>query len=201
MGRKSIDKLRKSQQDKIEHWMLALLPKLQSYSPQKITMDELAALIGKRKSTIYEYFSSKEEVLLSAVLCRIKQLQHYKMVIDLEADDVHTTYTTLMELMCKGVEDISIVFLNDLEEHFPDVWKEVVSFLNGVLEDVALIYQKGMKNGHFREVPTPLLLSLDNFFVSRMITNKAFFTENNITLDQLVREYLALRLNGLSSTV
>ena len=102
MGRKSTEKLRKSKQEKIDAWMLELLPKMQAYSPQKITMDQLAALIGKRKSTIYEYFSSKEEVILYAAQLRIKQLSHYRELIDWEAADVRSVYTMLMELICKG---------------------------------------------------------------------------------------------------
>ena len=72
MGRKSIDKNRKGPQDKTDRWLVDLIPKLKDQDLASMTMNDLAKLLGKSKSTLYEYFESKEEILTRAVALRIE---------------------------------------------------------------------------------------------------------------------------------
>ena len=67
MGRKSIDRSRKNITNKVNKWLEILLLNLQNKDIEKLTIDDFAILSKKSKSTIYSYFQSKEEVLLSSL--------------------------------------------------------------------------------------------------------------------------------------
>tara|TARA_B100000795_G_scaffold4331_1_gene3014 strand:+ start:27210 stop:27401 length:192 start_codon:yes stop_codon:yes gene_type:complete len=55
MGRKSLNKNRKPITKKIENWLHELLLELQNKDLNKLTIDDLAKLAKKSKSTIYIY--------------------------------------------------------------------------------------------------------------------------------------------------
>lgn len=197
MGRKSLAKNRKEKTDKVRKWMQALLPLLQTRTLTDLTMDDIAELMNRSKSTIYEYFNSKEEVLTYAVQVRVNHLKTYRDHFDLSEKALLTTYEQFMEGICRGVEDISISFLNDLKTHYSSIWKAIEGFLATIIEDLSKMYQLGIQYGYFRSVSVDLLLALDNFFVAQLITDHTFFETKNISLEELIREYLQLRMNGL----
>ena len=199
MGRKAAEKLRKEPTKKMNQWLKLLLVKLQSVELANLTIDDLAKLSGKSKSTIYKYFESKEEVILAACQTRIEAVT--KIIQNIHQDTstpVEVRYRQLLEEFSARLSDITISFFHDVQLYYPTSWDAV----NGVsdlfvslLED---LYQQGMDKGLFRPISIELLKALDRFFVTQIITNQAIFKDPNYTLNYLVRDYLRLRLDGLN---
>ena len=65
MGRKTLVKDIKPLSAKAENWLRELFPKLLDKTLHKLTLDELAHLTNKSKSTLYSYFATKEEPFMS----------------------------------------------------------------------------------------------------------------------------------------
>ena len=65
MGRKSVSRKRKAITPKVKQWLSELLIRIQFEDLKQLTMDDIARLAGTSKSTIYEYFNSKEEIINS----------------------------------------------------------------------------------------------------------------------------------------
>ena len=61
MGRKSLNKNRKPITKKVKQWLEKLLLELQDKDLEKVTIDDLALLADKSKSTIYIYFDPRNE--------------------------------------------------------------------------------------------------------------------------------------------
>lgn len=197
MGRKSVIKQRKPLTKKVNLWLGELLLALQYENLEELTMDDIANLAGKSKSTIYEYFESKEEILQAACQTRTEILtQSLSDLLPQNADTV-TLYKQLIEIFAEGTTGISLTFLQKIKEYYPDVWLVIDELTNRFVELLKEHYKKGIAEGTYNEVSVELLGSIDKLFVVQVVTNPAVFSDEKYTISNLVRDYLNLRLIGL----
>ncbi|MEO1652696.1 MAG: TetR/AcrR family transcriptional regulator [Bacteroidota bacterium] len=197
MGRKSLEKNRKEKNEKTRTWAELLLPRLQEVNLAQLTMDDIAEKIQKSKSTLYEYFKTKEEVMDYVVEVRVLRLRAYKQNLTLSGEAPDKIYRQFIEMMSQGIKDVSSSFLHQLEQEYPSSWWIVRSFLNELVKDLQLFYQVGMEAGYFRPSSVALLSSLDEFFVTQVITNGDFFAQSGHRLEEIVKDYLVLKFEGL----
>ena len=54
-----------------------------------------------------------------------------------------------------------------------------------------------MKAGAFRKMNIALLIAQDQHFIFDLMTNPKFLEENNLTLTELVEQYLSLKMEGI----
>ncbi len=197
MGRKSIERARKPLNDKARSWVRQLVPLLQDQKLDKLTLDELAVLMGKSKSTIYSYFSTKEEIYQTTVQLVLNDLAESISEEEIKEQNMAVVLRSMLLTIAKGIEGISINFLEQLQKHFPEIWATIEDFTDNLLATFESIYEKGMEEGSFRSFNLPLLLALDRHFVMSIMTDSKNFSDQGMGLDDLVVEYLELRLNAL----
>ncbi|AXT59049.1 TetR/AcrR family transcriptional regulator [Aquimarina sp. AD10] len=197
MGRKSIDRNRKEKNKKVEQWTLALLPKLKNQELGSLTMDDLALLMNKSKSTIYQYFTTKEEIFEYITQVRVDNLNVYKTEITGEILKLDYHYETLAKILAEGAKDISSFYLKELKQHYPTAWKIIEDFLSGLLEDLKQLYTYGIQSGVFKSISVELLAKLDEYFIMQLITDDTFFVQTQKTLETTVRDYMFLKFEGL----
>ena len=193
MGRKSIDKERIQNTQKTDAWLEGLLPLLQDKDLAKLNMDQIAELIGKSKSTIYQYFSTKDEIFDRLVVIKLNKVQG-----SISSNHDNSTTLALYEhfvmRICQGLDGVTIRFMNQLKELFPSVWVKVEGFMNEVLAFMESLYRRGINEGIFKAYPLSILLDMDEFFMYQYITRP----DRPISdVDELVRHYMSLRLDGL----
>lgn len=197
MGRKSIHRKRKDKNEKVVQWTQALLPKLKQTTLGDLTMDDLAAFMNKSKSTIYEYFVTKEEIFEYITQVRIDRLQAYKNEITGELSGLNYQYETLSKILAEGVKDISPFYLKQLQLHYPNAWSIVERFIQSLLKDLKDFYVFGIENDMFKAVSAELLIKLDTYFIMQLLTDYTFFDNNKQTLASAIREYMYLKFEGL----
>ncbi|MBG6133504.1 AcrR family transcriptional regulator [Aquimarina sp. EL_43] len=197
MGRKSILKNRKEKNQKVEQWTLAILPKLKTTDLGELTMDDLALLMKKSKSTIYQYFTTKEEIFEYITQVRIDYLYTYKNQITEEILKLDYKCETLGRILMEGAKDVSSFFLRQLQEHYPTAWKIIEEFLCALLEDLKQFYILGIENNIFKPISSELLVKLDEYFIRQLITDDNFFDQTEETLESIMRDYMFLKFEGL----
>ncbi len=197
MGRKSIPKNRKAKTKKVEKWTQAILPKLKQTDLGDLTMDDLALLMDKSKSTIYQYFTTKEEIFEYITQVRISNVNTYKSEITEEIIKLDYHYETLARILTEGAKDISAFYLKQLQKHYPNAWKIIEDFLFGLLEDLKQFYLYGIESGLFKPISVELLTKLDEFFILRLITDDKFFNQSKETLESTIKDYMFLKFEGL----
>ncbi|WP_299610380.1 TetR/AcrR family transcriptional regulator [uncultured Aquimarina sp.] len=197
MGRKSIHRERKDKSKKVEQWTQALLPKLRNTELGELTMDDLAKLMNKSKSTIYQYFVTKEEIFEYVTQVRVDQLKAYKNEISIEIMGLGYQYEALAKILAEGVKDISPFYLKQLQMHYPSAWDIVEHFLQGLLKDLKEFYIFGIENKIFKTVSPELLIKLDEYFIMQLITDHTFFNDNQKTLESAIKEYMFVKFEGL----
>ena len=200
MGRKSIVRDRKPLNDKAKSWIRELVPLLQDKALDALTLDELAALMGRSKSTIYSYFATKEEIYQTVVQLVLENLVDTISPKALEEEDMEKVLEHMLITISEGIEGISIHFLGQIRQHFPEVWQIIEGFTDLLLANFEEIYSRGMESGTFRKYNLKLLLALDRHFVMSIMTDASMFDGQGLRLDQLVKEYIELRLYALRKT-
>ena len=192
MGRKPLDKERNKNQSKTDLWLITLLAELQDQDLSKLSLNRLSQLMGRSKSTIYQYFSTKEEIIDR--LIEIKLIEVKESIIIDERMTVLETYEYFVMKVCQGLDGISIHFMNQLKVAFPIIWLKVEGFMNQVLIFFEGLYQRGMDEGIFMPYPISMLLAIDEFFMYQFMINPRRSIE---PVETLVRYYMTLRLEGL----
>ena len=196
MGRKSAKKTRKPITKKVTIWLGDLLICLQHEKIEQMSIDDLARLAGKSKSTLYEYFESKEEVILAACTNKIKGIEN-NLIQKQSSKNPIKLYQQLVEVFAEGTSEISLAFLQGIKLHYPTSWLTIETFTNKFIDLLKEQYTKGINEGLYTQINVELLGQIDKLFISQVVTNPAIFTDTKYKLSELIRDYLNLRLHGL----
>lgn len=196
MGRHPVDKKRNTERTKVKAWAIALLPKLQEVPLADLTIDVLAGLIGKSKSTIYQYFKSKEDIIIYVVQVHLESMASFAQILREKPSKPAEQYQKFLLLLCAGARDIKPAFLHDLREYYPTAWELIAFFFNELVKEMKRFLEYGMELKIFRTVSTEMIARLDQFFVFQVITDPSM-AENGLPLEELVRDYLTLRFQGI----
>jgi AcrR family transcriptional regulator len=197
MGRKSVSRKRKAITKKTKRWLGELLLAIQHENLEVLTIDDIARIAGRSKSTIYEYFESKEDILLAACKTRTDQLSASILDISQRGLPPLELYPQLIEIFAQGTADITISFLQGVKQHYPDAWTVIDAFTDQFIELLKSHYQQGITEGIYNPVSVELLGNIDKLFIIQVVTNPAIFSDEKYTLSNLVKDYLNLRLMGL----
>jgi AcrR family transcriptional regulator len=197
MGRKSLSKNRKQITSKAISWLSELLIGLQYENLAQLTMDDIAKIAGKSKSTIYQYFESKEEILQAACQTRTKVLAESILKISGQKLDTVKRYGQLIEIFAAGTADISLAFLQNIKQYYPAAWSVIDEFTDTFVALLKDHYQEGIAEGTYNSVSIELLGNIDKLFIIQVVTNPSIFSDEKYTVSELVRDYLNLRLMGL----
>jgi AcrR family transcriptional regulator len=197
MGRKPKQKERKPLSAKARSWVRELLPLLQNRSLNTLTLDELSALLGKSKSTIYTYFSTKEEIYQTAIQLIIDDLAAVASGEMVAGDNMEAIYRSMLLKISEGIEGLSISFLEQIQLYYPRAWSIIEVFVAQLLDNFKQLYEKGMQSGEFKTYNISLLKALDNHFVMSIMTDSEKFGDQGMTLNDLVQQYLDLRIRAL----
>lgn len=122
------------------------------YGYRKTTIEDIASAVYKAKSSVYHYFSGKDEIFRAVVEQEASQLiQSLREAVDAEKTPV-MKFRTLFKFLCEKIEETSNYF------HFlKDEWYDVFYFTNQVkkkheniiTEMIISIFNEGNRQGVF----------------------------------------------------
>jgi AcrR family transcriptional regulator len=162
--------------DKRTAIVAAAIPVFATEGFEKARIADIAAAARVGKGTVYEYFRSKEELLLAACIaaCQRYQAEVESVIGPLSgtmppdaspAKIMHTLLKTLMQIvLTKTVADIRIYL------DITSVSREQPAFLQQARTQIekmyaswesafALLYECGVSRGEFRKLPVPSMLA------------------------------------------
>lgn len=192
MGRKSTKKNRKQLSKKMISWLEQLLPSIQDESLDSITINDISKKTAISKSTLYEYFESKEEIITKAIEIRLNKVDLSAITID-SNQSILLQYTKLIERLTSRLNDISFHFIFQVKDQFNEAWQVISLFMDKLIDLLKELYTVGIKQNIFRPVSIDLLLKLDQYFITEWLSS----SKQNKTIDQLILDYVDLRLNGI----
>lgn len=196
MGRKALNKNRKNNREKISEWAEVLFPIFQKNGLKGLTMDGVARYLNKSKTTVYDYFQTKEELLQHLIAYKLDQIRGYEKILEDSKLNYAEKCSQLLEYLSIHISDISTLFLSDLQEQFPELWVKVDEFLEYAAIHLESFYAEGMRENEFNPIHTKVLVALDQVFF-RMLCNPEFLSKNGLSLREAFDQFLHLKYYGL----
>ncbi|TAE19334.1 MAG: TetR/AcrR family transcriptional regulator [Bacteroidetes bacterium] len=199
MGRKAIPRERKNNPEKMGDWTQKLFPYFQKNGLDHVTMDEIADYLGKSKTTLYDYFQTKEELLGVIIDDKLEALRGFAPFLQDEKQDFKTRYMNAVAYLSGELSDITTVFLRDVQKFFPQLWERVVVFIDESTAVLKEFYTKGIDAGIFTSFNVSVLILTDQVFF-HSLTSPALLERLNLSVNSAFIEYLNLRFEGLLKT-
>lgn len=116
-----------------------------------VKMDDIAALLGISKRTLYEIYSNKEELLLECVKFQEEQYDAY--MASFEKDPSNNVIDIIIEFYNKQIQwlsDVNPLYFSDIQKY-----SQVVSYFERRdierKQDKMIFYQRGIREGVFRD--------------------------------------------------
>lgn len=195
MGRKSTDKKRNTNELKREKYLNLLTQTFKLHGLRKYTMDSIAKELNISKATLYQYFKSKDEMVEIILERVIFQLRNFEKIAQNQELPFEERYYQIIELFAGVISDISNIFLEDLRNDYPKLWKDVQNFIEYTSEVLFVFYDSGKKAGVFKDINSAVLAMTDRMFFNA-IADVEFLNKNKLTLKQAFEEYYKVKCFG-----
>ena len=196
MGRKSLNKTRSSDLEKRKKWINNAMPYFQEFGIREINMEKMAEYLGISKGTIYNHFSSKDEIVEFAVRVKIDSIKDFhKILFNYQLGFVERYYKAI-QYYTQQLYDISLLIIDDLKELYPGVWGLISNFQDAAMKGLIRYYEEGMASGNFIKVNPKLLAREDRLFFE-LLFNQSFLIKNNLTLREAFNDHFKVKFNGL----
>lgn len=165
----------------------------------KFTMSDLACRLEVSKRTLYEHFSSKEEIIaiiVSKILeeIAVKEEQIYQ-------DTTLGTIDKLKAILAIMPQKSVVVdprFLEELKRYHPKVWKRITKFLDDEWNYVEQFLEEGVENGSIRPVNVTLLIKMMKVLLCELLDHR-FLSANHITTEEGIQSLIDTVMNGIVS--
>ncbi len=164
----------------------------------KFTMDDIAALLGMSKKTIYTVFQDKNSLISEMVdYCfgSIKESEQ-KVLEDTSLDTVEKI-RSILGVLPEGYKDLDLGQLYQLKDKYPKVYKKVQKRLEGGWEGTISLIEQGIAEGKIRNVKIPVLktmmeATLEQFF------QRDILIQSGISYQEALNEVVAILMDGIT---
>jgi len=196
MGRKAVDKTRKVNPKRRREWIEELYPYFRDNGLKDLRMDKVAQLLGKSKSTVYEYFKSKEEIVAETISYKMELISGFEEILMNKEEGLKDRYIQLMEYLIPVLTEISSTLLDDIKTLYPSLWETIGSFFDHASSVLEKYYDEGISKGKFRNIHPVILAHGDRFFFNELV-DPQFLKSKGITADEAFKSYFELKFRGL----
>ena len=119
----------------------------------KFTMDDLARRLGMSKRTLYENFSSKEELVGSLLTAAIAELKTKREAIARdETLDIREKFRQMMTVRPALWNERTENLMLDIKKSMPDQCKKLESTMDELWQVIEDLLHEGARTGYFRPV-------------------------------------------------
>lgn len=147
----------------------------------RLTLDEVADKMGITKKTLYNHFSSKDELLHECITCLIVELKTSMAVMTDENLDALTAMRKGFEALSVFFYALSPIFFYDMKKLYPDMASTEHTAGFGVFRQrVVENLQKGIKEQTYRSdlnvelVSQYFTFSIFGFFISKVVISTEY---------------------------
>ena len=169
----------------------------QNNGVENFSMSKMAKDLGMSKTTIYNHFSSKEEIIDAAITYKLNVISEYQTVLENITLPYTERYRKALLFFCVQIFDVSNMLLLQIKESYPEIWRKVAVFQKNVMLDLKSYYEIGIEIGVFKSDTNPLLLSLDDQKFFDLLSAQAVLKENNIEVLEAFNHHYSVKFNGL----
>ncbi|MDB5033549.1 MAG: transcriptional regulator, TetR family [Chlorobi bacterium] len=165
----------------------------------KVTTDELAGALGISKKTLYQQFSSKDEMIRESIyLMRNEMVTEINGIVEDPQADFVEKLRSLMTAIGRKVCRMQRPFLDDLRRKMPELWKEIEDYRRErILTVFERLIAEGSQRGMLRkDVDTRLFVMMFFTIITNMI-NPTVLSDLPYTLGQVFQTFIRVMMEGV----
>lgn len=168
------------------------------HTVSRVTADEIASYAGMSKKTLYNHFSSKEELEREVFLHFIRDIRLQIGRLAEEDTDFLHKLQNLMRIITHATGILSDRLIEDLQQNKRELWRMIdeerhISFVEGVTP----IFRQGQQQGFIRnniDIPFVMEMLYQNI---RIISDSEFIRASSRSLAELAPLMLDIFMNGI----
>ncbi|WP_246105445.1 TetR/AcrR family transcriptional regulator [Sporomusa termitida] len=162
----------------------------------KFTMAELAKRLAVSKSTLYEHFASKEELIGTIVDSLLENVRDQaEKILDSDRNiEEKLKELLLTEPNLGGL--ISSRFVFDLKRYLPEVWKRCDEYREYSWQRVEALLDQGITTGYFRPIDLAIAKVIYNATINELL-HENFLIQNNLTVLDTIRRAMDILYYGM----
>lgn len=162
----------------------------------KFTMDELVKRLGISKRTLYENFSSKEEILNTIIQLTVNEFDEQTAHI------INNANLTLVEKIRQTIVVVpkyndfyDLRILAQLQRYYPEQWELVNKEFNE-WDDLKKLLEEGIQTNLIVNINVDLLMKLI-IDAMNLTLDQEFFFKNNISAENALDSIVRILLHGI----
>lgn len=172
-----------------------------SLGVKSVTMDDIAAEMGISKKTIYEYYSTKEELVQATTNFLFDNIAKEIDQICL-SDDENSPIETLFQInsIVKEHQKGDVAAEHQLKKSFPKVYEELQRKKFELMTRGILInMKKGIALGYYREDLNPDLITRFYYSGMALICDSDIFPTATYKPNQLTKDFTIYHLRAIAT--
>lgn len=196
MGRKATDKERILDPKIRQEWLEQLIPFFMQNGFYRIKMEDVTRYLGVSKATLYDHFSSRDELFELVVDTVLDQVGQNREVLSREDLSYQERYVYLFGLIVQQINGVSSRLLEDIKLYFPALWQRIEDFYESWQTDLEDFFKKGIEDGSFVKAHPALMARMITILLRELMLPD-FLIANNLTLPQVFFDFYRLQSQGL----
>lgn len=164
------------------------------------TISDLAKQLAVSKRTIYEHFSSKDEIV-DEVICNVIESIQEKEKNIAEDDTLQIVEKIRLILICipQQFTFMDARLLVELKKHHYYQWLKLDQFLREGWSTVIGLIEEGMREGSIRKIQIPFFIEVYLGALNR-IYDPMFIEKSDYTLGSMLESIMDMLLYGISNS-
>lgn len=162
------------------------------------TISDLAKRLAVSRRTIYEHFSSKDEIVDEVINRFINQIQAKEKEIAEQAQ--FNPLEKIKQILTYVPNDFQLMnpqLVSDLKKSHYHQWEKLDRFFKEEWSEVLSLLEKGIEEGKIKRVTPSLFIQMYLSGVNQIFDAK-FLLENQVSIQSALNEIIDILLHGIS---
>jgi hypothetical protein len=153
-----------------------------------LTIQDIAHTMNLSRATLYNYFSSKEDIIMELTNLCIDYINEAGQTITNEELSYPLRLQKVFEQAVFSAVYASDIYLHDLKKSCLHLYEKKRQSRKEQLSIIHTFYQKGMEAEVFNELNTSILIIQDETVLGKLV-NTSFLMEEDLSLKQALFDY------------
>ena len=120
-------------------------------------MDDIVAMLGISKRTIYQHFAGKEEIAAEVIKSIIERIdKNFDFFIGADHHPIERLRQNFMAIKGEWTQ-LNPLFLKDIQKYSPQLWQMIEAFRSRKILQLQNLIQEGQDAGLFKKIDPHLL--------------------------------------------
>ena len=195
MGRISVDKERLKTPKKREDFARLLFPVFMEQGIKNLSTNDICNTLSKSKATVYKHFDSKKDIITYILNEKLEAMKKFPRLL-FSKDEYKVRYQKAVKYISDILEDVSPLFLSELKEIYPDLWRNIENFKQSAISILKTFYNEGIESEVVIKIDPEYLILQDELFFDTLI-NPFLMKSRKLDIKKAFNAYFEIRFNGI----